>query len=131
VPAGAPPQAGKLRIIDMLGLNDRRLARVRVEDMGTRKQGHEKGDGALVLERRPAYIILNHNPNARFDVVSPPEMHLQFRPVRQIWESAAFHRDYLPFLVAIDDSTSFTLYERRGTSPALAGDGLGPPPLYR
>ena len=131
VPAGALPEAGKLRIIDMLGLNDRQLARVRVEGMGTHKQGHEKGDGALVLARRPAYVILNHNPNARYDAVSPPDMHLQFRPVRQIWESPEFHRDYLPFLVAIDDSTSFTVYERRGRTPALAGDGQGPPPLYR
>ena len=131
VPAGALPQAGRLRIIDMLGLNDRRLARVAVAGLGTGKQGHEKGDGALVLARRPAYIILNHNPNARFGEPSPPDLHLQFLPVRQIWESAEFHRDYLPFLVAIDDSTSFTIYERRGRSPALAGDGSGPPPVYR
>lgn len=131
VPAGALPEAGRLRAIDMLGLNDRRLARVRVDDMGTRKQGHEKGDGALVLARRPAYVILNHNPNPRFDEASPPDLHLQFRPVRQIWESAEFQRDYAPFLVAIDDSTSFTIYERKGQVPALAGDGQGPTPLHR
>jgi len=50
-----------LRFVDMLGLNDAHIARRRIERFELDWQaipGHAKGDGAYVLERQPAIIIL-------------------------------------------------------------------------
>ncbi|MDH3700895.1 MAG: hypothetical protein OEU46_06245 [Alphaproteobacteria bacterium] len=49
------------RFIDMLGLNDAVIARRDIPAIRLRRQhwpGHNKGDGAYVLSRRPDYIIL-------------------------------------------------------------------------
>jgi arabinofuranosyltransferase len=48
--------------IDMLGLNDKHIARRAMPDYGLKwqkKPGHGKGDGAYVLSRKPDYIILS------------------------------------------------------------------------
>lgn len=55
--AGAIPYASGLPTIDMLGLCDAHIARRAVQGMGTGVAGHEKGDGAYVLERRPRIIL--------------------------------------------------------------------------
>lgn len=49
------------KFIDMLGLNDPVIARREVPEFRLRRQhwpGHNKGDGAYILSRRPDYIIL-------------------------------------------------------------------------
>lgn len=60
--AGALPYyAEHARFIDMLGLNDRHIARRAVLERDLPWQhvpGHLKGDGQYVLDRRPDYIIL-------------------------------------------------------------------------
>jgi len=60
--AGATPfYAPDLRFLDMLGLNDARIARRTVDTIELPWQtvpGHLKGDGAYVLRRRPDYIII-------------------------------------------------------------------------
>lgn len=60
--AGALPYyAPTLRFIDMLGLNDRHIARREIDHIQLPwqlKPGHGKGDGAYVFGRRPDYIIL-------------------------------------------------------------------------
>ncbi len=60
--AGALPYYAKNhRFIDMLGLNDRHIARREVTEIRRQwqlKPGHGKGDGAYVFARRPDYIIL-------------------------------------------------------------------------
>ncbi len=55
--AGAIPYYSKLPTLDMLGLNDRYLARHRPPSMGHGLLGHELGDGDYVLRRRPDLII--------------------------------------------------------------------------
>jgi arabinofuranosyltransferase len=59
-PAGAVPYYSGLRAIDMLGLNDRHIARVPVSKPGTGQAGHEKGDGAYVLTRRPDALLMGN-----------------------------------------------------------------------
>jgi arabinofuranosyltransferase len=52
--------ADQFNFIDMLGLNDREIARRNPNPMyptSVRKIGHMKGDGASVLARRPDFII--------------------------------------------------------------------------
>ena len=52
----------KLRCIDMLGLNDKHIARQNAAPdpslPWTRVPGHRKGDGSYVLSRKPDYIII-------------------------------------------------------------------------
>ncbi len=59
--AGSTPYyAPDHRFIDMLGLNDRTIAKRKNPPRVARWQdvpGHEKGDGKYVMERRPDYII--------------------------------------------------------------------------
>ena len=57
--AGCFPYASGLPSIDMLGLNDFHIARHRPADMGKGILGHEFGDGAYVLRRKPDIIQLN------------------------------------------------------------------------
>lgn len=63
--AGAPPYfAPSLQFIDMLGLNDKVIARTRVPKFTLMIQrtlpGHAKGNGAYVLARQPDYIIAGY-----------------------------------------------------------------------
>jgi len=46
-------------ILDMMGLTDRHIGRRRMPDMGKGPPGHEKGDGAYVLGRRPDVILFD------------------------------------------------------------------------
>ncbi|MBM3285795.1 MAG: hypothetical protein FJY88_00345 [Candidatus Eisenbacteria bacterium] len=60
--AGSTPYYSGLPCIDMLGLNDKRVARRKMPppDPGlpwAGLQGHHKGDGAYVLSRSPRFII--------------------------------------------------------------------------
>jgi arabinofuranosyltransferase len=59
-PSGAIPYYCGRRTIDMLGLNDVHIAHRPVEGMGRLRAGHEKGDGAYVLSRRPELILINN-----------------------------------------------------------------------
>jgi hypothetical protein len=52
-PAGAVAFESGLRIVDMLGVNDRHIAHLDVPEMGRGSAGHEKRDMAYVLQRRP------------------------------------------------------------------------------
>ncbi|HOT11018.1 MAG TPA: hypothetical protein PK710_14665, partial [Polyangiaceae bacterium] len=56
-PAGSLPYFSKLRSLDMLGLNDRFLATHPPELTGKEQVGHELGNGAYVLERRPDIVV--------------------------------------------------------------------------
>jgi hypothetical protein len=58
VPAGAVPYFSKLVAIDMLGLNDRTIARRRISGLGAGQAGHEKHDVGYVLGRRPTYVLI-------------------------------------------------------------------------
>ncbi|HQP37591.1 MAG TPA: hypothetical protein PLI95_20540 [Polyangiaceae bacterium] len=62
--AGAMPYYYRLPVIDMLGLNDRHIAHHRPKDIGNGFIGHELGDGAYVMSRKPD-IIAFHNPLGR------------------------------------------------------------------
>ena len=58
-PAGALPYESRLPTIDMLGLNDREIARTPVNRLGSgRLAGHEKGNGESVFRRRPGIILI-------------------------------------------------------------------------
>ena len=58
-PAGCMPYFSRLPSVDMLGINDHYLARHRPADFGTGYLGHELGNGAYVLSRKPDLVLFN------------------------------------------------------------------------
>lgn len=56
--AGSIPYYSELRTIDMLGLNDKHIAKREMPDMGKGVPGHEKSDGKYILFKKPDIIIL-------------------------------------------------------------------------
>jgi hypothetical protein len=114
VPAGALPYASGLTTIDMLGLNDRLIAKQPGTAMGTGRMGHEKGDGSLVLERRPDLILMRHHVNPDPDLAALPDSSdLFYTPIREIWEMDSFRRDYEPYVVKISADVGYTFYRRK------------------
>jgi hypothetical protein len=63
--AGAVPYFSGLPTVDLLGLNDRFLATHPPADLGQGRIGHELGDGAYVLGRRPDLVYLCSPAGAR------------------------------------------------------------------
>ena len=125
--AGATPYfAPDNRYIDMLGINDRHIARQPSHYSRPAEvlPGHEKGDGAYVLSRQPDYIICGF---AQGSPVSSPV----FRTDAELKVNHAFRAAYQMRQVEIDvsrypgmdrsraahDGTlTFTFYERHDTS---------------
>ena len=83
-PAGTLGYFSELPLLDMLGLNDRYLATHPPEDMGSGWLGHELGDGAYVLDRKPDLILFT----------TPGGGAPRFRSAREISEDPRFQRDY-------------------------------------
>lgn len=93
--AGALPYYSGLPTIDMLGLCDRTIARRRMPAGRTSLAGHEKGDGAYILSRRPELILFMQ---ARF--TAGPLALTQVGQGRfgvseeELWKDESFHRLY-------------------------------------
>ncbi|HVT06577.1 MAG TPA: hypothetical protein VHO67_03930 [Polyangia bacterium] len=83
--AGALPYWSELPTLDMLGLNDAFIARHPPPTFGHGGIGHELGDGAYVLGRRPDLISFNNAGGAR----DP-----NFLSGRQMLGMPAFHQLY-------------------------------------
>ena len=58
-PAGCLPYFSRLPSVDMLGINDHYLAHHRPAGFGKGPLGHELGDGAYVLSRKPDLVLFN------------------------------------------------------------------------
>ena len=86
--AGALPYFYQLPCLDMLGLNDRYIARHPPSDFGTGFIGHELGDGRYVLSRKPDLIafwtpIGGERPRYRsgIELVQEPSFPLLYQAV--------------------------------------------------
>ncbi len=87
--AGIIPWLTGLRAIDMLGLNDRHIAREGIDLGGRATPGHERYDNDYILDRKPDWIILGLTPNFLLSGEEPaflPDYDLITRP--ELW------RDY-------------------------------------
>jgi hypothetical protein len=97
-PAGAIPYYSKLYTIDMLGLNDLHIGHMRLEGFGKGKfAGHEKGDGAYILSRKPTYILLGNVillDESEFDFTEIPWNNWALRSERELWFNPKFHQIY-------------------------------------
>jgi hypothetical protein len=86
--AGCLPYFSGLPALDMLGLNDRHIAHHRPPWFGTRQLGHEMGDGAYVLARRPDLVIFcgpaGHDTPcyvSGWEMTAKPGFHRDYTPV--------------------------------------------------
>jgi hypothetical protein len=113
---GAIPYYSGLETYDVLGLNDKHIARTKVTGPITDAFGHEKGDGAYVLSRRPTYLIplpvLTPQPNNR-----PAGFEKSFNEIFQMPE---FKRDYEFNHVEVAKGLFFNYYQR-GETPLPEG----------
>ena len=119
--AGSTPYyATENRYVDMLGINDRHIARRRIDKplvSGRYLAGHAKGDGEYVLSRNPDFIIIGPAQGAHID-------HARFLSDREIRDDPRFKIDYAMRQVVLDrngnpnpEITSgliFRYYERIG-----------------
>ncbi|HSQ60791.1 MAG TPA: hypothetical protein VLT84_10225 [Acidobacteriota bacterium] len=89
-PAGCLPYFSRLPSVDMLGINDYYLAHNRPEGFGTGALGHELGNGAYVLSRKPDLVLFDlptggRQPHLRsgIEMMEDPraEFTSTFRPV--------------------------------------------------
>lgn len=117
--AGAGPyHAPGYRFIDMLGLNDRHIAKRRIDKIELLWQkiaGHLKGDGNYVLARKPDYIILGPSQGT---TASEP----WFLSDLEINRNPEFHKHYEKHVQVIGNSDGrdshrliFTFYKRSKT----------------
>ena len=102
--AGGLAYYSGLRIIDMLGLNDEHIAHRRIPTMGRGKTGHEKGDGAYVLSRKPDFIQFG-------SVHGSPGP--QYRSGHEMARMPQFKRWYELRSYTLPSGARLHLYERR------------------
>ena len=109
--AGSTPYWSQLPALDMLGLNDPYLPRHRPPDFGRGLIGHELGDGAYVLGRKPD-LVLFRSPAGQKDAV--------YLSGRQMQASKEFARDYslVTFESRPPDRIRSQIWVRR-TSPKI------------
>jgi hypothetical protein len=109
-PAGCTGYFSKLPVIDMLGLNDRHIARVRPADWGRGWIGHELGDGRYVLSRWPDLVLLCQPGGSLTGC---------FRSGKEPVAMNEFHEAYVPVTVAPAGARYPTLVWARVTSKRL------------
>jgi arabinofuranosyltransferase len=117
VPIGAVGYYSDLRVIDMLGLTDRTIARERDPQLGSGWAGHEKHDGAYVLSRRPNILLLG-NVYADWRPTLPPGMLLPSSPATLAREmdvliNPVFQGDYEMRHLRLETGSWLHYFERR------------------
>jgi arabinofuranosyltransferase len=90
--AGCIPYWSELPALDMLGLNDKHIAKNRPIDVGDGMLGHELGDADYVLSRKPDLII--------FNIGTYPT----FRTGRELEQIEKFHAEYKPISIYLQES---------------------------
>ncbi|HEY6320057.1 MAG TPA: hypothetical protein VJA16_00680 [Thermoanaerobaculia bacterium] len=117
--AGALPYYSGLETIDMLGLNDRHIARVR-PDLRYDHPGHQRHDGAYVLSRRPDVLVLANAPLA-----ATPDAPFPWQRIR-LYESdlvadARFAADYVLDHIPVAHGRYAEVFIRRAGGRLAAG----------
>jgi hypothetical protein len=109
--AGAIPYYSGLVTFDTLGLNDRHIARVPVKDPARLGFGHERGDGAYILGKKPTYLV----PTPLRSMVSGPAPWWAWvdESFVEIFASDTFERDYQFEEVELPGGGYFKFYERK------------------
>ena len=119
VPVGAVPFYSGLETIDLLGLNDRTIARSPVANPGAAPAGHERSDAAYVLARRPTYILLGTYTLTPDPPDASSVLPLYYRAEREITASPGFRSGYRLRTGRCRDGF-FTYFESQAAAPPVA-----------
>ena len=119
-PIGAIGFLCRCRILDMLGLADRHIARTKPADLGQGVAGHEKGDGAYVLERHPDLILFGNvmvstpgtSPEIGLSIPWPP-VH---RSERELASLPALGELYARDVIGLAEDRHLLVFRRRDFS---------------
>jgi arabinofuranosyltransferase len=125
-PAGSIAYHMKLKVLDMLGLNDVTIAHTKDTYRGAAgnwRAGHEKGNGKYILSRSPDYILLG-NVAVLPRPISKTEMakKLVDKSEHEIWADPDFHSRYKYVSVKLNDNgifKYFTFYKKKSTELIL------------
>jgi hypothetical protein len=101
--AGTIAYYSELHTIDMLGLTDKHIAHRELDDMGQGSAGHEKGDGAYVLSRKPDVIQFASSLGA---------LQPMFRSGKEMVELPEFHSHYEARVIGLPNGKDTVLYFR-------------------
>jgi hypothetical protein len=112
-PAGAVPFVSGLPAIDMLGLNDREIARAPSPSGGSGLPGHERGDGAAVLRRNPEIILLGNVYVVEGPPEGPPRFQPVFRSERELVRSPELLQRYTHASLPLADGRFVVFLQRR------------------
>jgi arabinofuranosyltransferase len=128
VPIGAVGYYSDLRVLDMLGLTDRTVARAVVADMGSAWAGHEKHDGAYVLSRRPEILLLGNvyvdsQPSLPPGVFAPYGAEAILARERDIIAQPAFAAEYEMRHLAVGPDRWLHYFARRDLPQTRSSDG--------
>lgn len=105
--AGCIPYWSELPSLDMLGLNDKHIAKHRPVDLGDGILGHEHGDGEYVLSRQPDLII--------FSVGNYPT----YRTGLELEQIDRFHEEYKIISIFLNESDYYSKVYVRLNSPKV------------
>ena len=115
-PAGIVPYYSELYSIDMLGLNNKIIARLGKKDF-TQAMGHQKGDGDYVLSLKPTYIFLGAlSPEDYFQKEpKPPYPEVVFLGDKQILSHPEFEKNYELLTIPLENPRfkNFKIFVRK------------------
>jgi arabinofuranosyltransferase len=130
VPVGALGYHSDRRILDMLGLNDREIARAPI--IRTDRPwiaGHMRGNAELVLERSPEVLILSLRPDD--EPLTPlPEVQWNYPFVAQILAADRFKTDYVLRSYGLPGGRWMNYYRRRYDGERSRASALPSEPLH-
>lgn len=116
LPAGAMPYFSGLKTFDMLGLNDVKVAHMKVA-LGGGQAGHEKYSAEYILRRSPTYVVVGVYHLLPEPLSPAPRMVAPSYPIeRELLMSDAFHRQYRD-AVAKTPGGYFLYFTKSRTSP--------------
>lgn len=121
---GAIPYYSGLITYDTLGLNDKHIARLPIEDPGAAPFGHEKGDGAYILSKQPTYLIM-----LPFPTPQPKRGFIGWsKTFSEIKDMPEFLRGYEFLSVELESGQYFNYFKRKSPAPR---SGTSPPASTR
>jgi hypothetical protein len=115
IAVGATGYYSELPILDLLGLNDREIARMPVEDRASRPwvSGHMKGNAQVILRRGPDYLLLSFRAVDRPNEPPPESIQKTYPFVGDLLRSPEFQSLYVPDSCQLPNGRFMNLYRRK------------------
>jgi arabinofuranosyltransferase len=102
-------------VLDLLGINDARIARLPIEHERFERwnAGHMKGSAAELLRRRPDYLLLDFAVSDRPRGEPAAVMREHYPFIEDLLDSAEFRSDYLPESCRLEGGRWMNYHRRR------------------